>query len=83
METRITIENLTQDGVNIKKQRIIIDNEQELNVGEPFRVSYINSSSQKQQMIEEVEEPFCSAILAVWGESPTIEETTIEEEEIL
>ncbi len=70
METKITIENLTSAGVHVKKQRVITDGEEELSVGDPIRSSYINSTLQRQQMIEEVEEPFLSAVLAVWGNEP-------------
>lgn len=72
----ITLDNLTADSVSVKTQRTLLeDNNIETLLGEPHRKAYINSESGRQKLVAEVEEPYKSAILNVWGSTPTVTET--------
>lgn len=72
MIEKITLDMLTQNGVSIKKQNFVeIDGELQP-VGLPWRRAYMNSEQGRAQVTAEVQEPYRSAIFAVWGESPTV-----------
>ena len=76
-EDRITLE-LTPDSVSVKKQQYVEVNGTEYPIGEPWRRAYVNSSSGRQQVQDEVPEPYRSAIFSVWGDEPTVSEATEE-----
>ena len=69
---KITLDMLTQDSVSVKKQRYTTVDGVEYAIGEPWRRAYINSVNDRVQMQAEVPEPYQSAILAVWGDNPTV-----------
>lgn len=73
-QTKITVDMLTADSVSILKQEMAEINGQQLQVGENFRRAYINSESGRKQVQDELDAPYVSAIFAVWGETPTVEE---------
>jgi len=74
MIEKITLDMLTENSVSIKKQKYIVDNGEEYPVGQPWRRAYVNSERGRQQVQEEVPEPYRSAIFVVWGDTPTIED---------
>ena len=74
MIEKITIDMLTQDSVSLKKQQCAVIDEKEYEIGQPWRKAYLNSEQGRQQVQEEVQEPYLSAILAVWGDAPTVTE---------
>ncbi len=74
MEERITLDMLTQTGVSVKKQRILIEDGVEYEVGHPHRKAYINSLRGRQEVIDELPEPQRNAIFAVWGPEPTVQD---------
>ena len=41
-------------------------------IGDIFRRSYANSANGRKQVQEEIAEPYLSAVMAVWGEEPTV-----------
>mgnify|MGYP000860378665 FL=1 len=74
MVEKIIIDMLNQDSVSIKKQKYIVVDGQEYAVGEPWRRAYINSEKGREQVQTEVPEPYLSAIMTVWGDTPTVTE---------
>lgn len=76
MIEKITLDMLTQDSVSVKRQQYIIQDEKEYAIGKPWRRAYINSVRGRQQIENEVPEPYLSAIMAVWGDTPTVVEET-------
>ena len=44
-------------------------------MGELHAKAYMNSERGRAELAEEVSEPYLSAVLSVWGEEPTVEET--------
>jgi len=78
MQEKITLDMLTQDSVSVKKQQYVKIDGTEYPVGKPWRRAYVNSARGRQQVEEEVPEPYRTAIFEVWGPEPTVEETTAE-----
>lgn len=76
MEEKLILDMLTQDSVSIKKQNITTINGVGYAIGEPWRRAYINSEEGRKEVQSEVVEPYISAILAMWGNVPTVTEQT-------
>lgn len=72
MIEKISLDMLTPDSVSVKKQQHVEVNGTEYPIGDPWRRAYVNSAAGRQQVMDEVPEPYRSAIFAVWGESPTV-----------
>jgi len=75
---RFSLDMLTPDSVSIKKQQYVEVNGTEYPIGDPWRRAYVNSTSGRQQVQDEVPEPYKSAIFAVWGEEPTVADPVVE-----
>jgi hypothetical protein len=73
---KITLDMLTPNDVSVMRRQYTAINGVEQPVGEPWRRAYVNSPSGRQQVQDEVPEPYRSAIFAVWGETPTISEVS-------
>ena len=76
--TEITVEEYTElDNLNRDKasffiiKKVQIDNTY-YTLGEPKEVSYENSLHDRQILQEEIQEPFYSLVMAIWGNSPTV-----------
>ena len=67
---------LTQDSVSVKKQQYIVQDGVEYAIGEPWRRAYVNSISGRQQVENEVPEPYKSVIMLMFGDSPTVSDVT-------
>lgn len=67
IKTTITIDNLTSNTVSVKTQRIIELEGIIYPLGEPHRRAYANTDEDKELLINDVPEPYLSAILDVWG----------------
>jgi hypothetical protein len=74
MIEKITLDALTSDSVSVQKQKYTIVDGKEYPIGEPWRRAYVNSIQGRQQLQAEVSEPYLSAIMAVWGDAPTVTE---------
>jgi len=74
MIEKITLDMLTQDSVSLKKQNYTIIEGQIYEIGEPWRRAYVNSTQGREQVNIEVAEPYRTAILTVWGDTPTAED---------
>ena len=61
MTTIITLEIFIQDGVSYE-------------IGEPHRCAYVNSVSGRKQLAAALSDPYLSAVLAMWGNTPTVED---------
>ena len=75
MTTTITLDALTQNSVSVKTRKTITQDGLGYEIGEPHRCAYVNSVLGRQQLLQQVPQPYCSAVLAVWGAQPTVEET--------
>ena len=73
------IEDLFVDGVIIATQKMLIsDDEEPQKVGDVKRVSYGNWQSDRQRLVENEPDNIVNAVMAIWGDVPTIIEPTIE-----
>ena len=74
MTTTITLDALTQNSVSVKTRKTITQDGIGYEIGDPHRCAYVNSVSGRQQLAAELPEPYLSAVLAVWGNAPTVDE---------
>ena len=74
IKTITTVTDLTRDSVSILKQDFIKLNGEQTQVGKNFRTSYVNSTSGRQSLVNEQSEQDVTAVLAKWGDTPTIAE---------
>lgn len=65
---------LTTDSVSVKIQKYVGVDGVEYQVGEPHRKAYVNSESGRAEVLAELPESQATAIMAVWGDTPTIDE---------
>ena len=72
MITRITLDMLTETGVSVKTQKYIEDGGVEYAVGEPHRRAYVNSERGRAEIAANLQEPYLSAVMAVWGDSAKV-----------
>ena len=72
MIEKITLDMLTQDSVSVKKQQYTIVDGKEYAIGEPWRRAYVNSINGRQQVENEVAEPYRTIIFLMWGDTPTV-----------
>ena len=77
MLEKITLDMLNEHSVSLKKQQYIEQNGREYEVGQPWRRAYVNSVSGREQVENEVAEPYKSVIFLMWGDNPTITEENI------
>jgi len=76
MIEKYTLDMLTQDSVSVKKQTYIDYMGQQYPIGEPWRRAYVNSIQGREQIIAELPQVQVNAIMAVWGDTPTVTEVT-------
>lgn len=74
MIEKITLDMLTQDGVSVKTQKYVVVDDIEYPIGDPHRRSYVNSESGRAAVQDELPEAQASAILSVWGDTPTVDD---------
>lgn len=72
MITKISLDMLTESSVSVRTQKYITDEGVEYAVGEPHRCAYVNSERGRAEIAAELPEPYLSAVLAVWGDAPTV-----------
>jgi hypothetical protein len=75
MTVKTTLDMLTDKSVSIQTQRYVEDGGEEYPVGEPHRCAYINSERGREEIAGALAEPYLSAVLTVWGDTPTVIET--------
>ncbi len=68
-----TITNLTTDSVSILTQQFTEVDGEETQVGSNHRCAYENSESGRALLAEMEPAEVVTAVMAVWGETPTIE----------
>ena len=71
---KITLDMLTTNGVSVKKQQYITQDKKQYVIGEPWRRAYVNSITGRQQVENEIPEPYKSVIFLMWGNEPTVSE---------
>jgi hypothetical protein len=68
--TRTTLDMLSSKSVSILTQRFV-EGEQ---LGENHRRAFVNSESGRAEIAKYLEEPYITAVMDIWGDTPTVEE---------
>ena len=72
---KYTVDILSQDSVSISKQTFVDYMGQMFPIGQIWRRGYVNSNQGRQQIVEELPNAQVNAIMSVWGDSPTVDES--------
>ena len=74
IKTKITLDMLTTDSVSVLRQQYIMVDGTDIRVGENVRNAYMNTQTEREQLKEILPEEYYNAVMAVWGDNPTIAE---------
>ena len=74
IKTKITLDMLTTDSVSVLKQQYITVDGTDIKVGENVRNAYMNTQTERELLKSELPEEYYNAVMAVWGDTPTIAE---------
>jgi len=73
MQEIISLDELTQDSVSVGTRKYIEEDGVKYFVGNIHRRSFVNSIDGRKEINDNLNEPYLSAVMAVWGSSPTVE----------
>ena len=76
LKEKITLDMLTADSVSVLRQQFINYGGVDMQVGENIRNAYMNSKSGREQLRKVLSDEYFNAVMAVWGDNPTVEEPT-------
>lgn len=79
IKTKITLDMLTSDSVSVLKQQYITVDGIDIKVGDNVRNAYMNTQSEREQLRTLLPEEYYNAVMAVWGDTPTVAEPTVKE----
>lgn len=79
MYEKITLDMLGENSVSIKTQNFITENGVEYAIGQPHRCAYVNSAHGRDEISLALVEPYLSAVMAIWGDTPTVTEAKASE----
>lgn len=74
IKEKIILDMLTTDSVSVLKQQYITVDGTDIRVGENVRNAYMNTQTEREQLKEILPEEYYNAVMAVWGDTPTIAE---------
>ena len=78
----ITLDMLSKDSVSILKRTYVNINDTEVQVGPDWRRAYINSESDRIAIAEFLgESPQLSAVMEMWGDTPSVDSDSLSESE--
>ena len=72
IETKITLNHLTKNSVDVIWQDVITINGITRNLDLPRAGAYVNDEFDRSRIVEDLPKDFQDAIFAVWGDTPTI-----------
>lgn len=78
LKEKITLDMLTRDSVSVLRQQFLTFNGEEMQVGGNIRNAYMNSESGRQLIRNLLPDEYYNAVMAVWGDNPTVDEPIIE-----
>ena len=76
LKEKITLDMLTKESVSVLRQQFLNYNGVDMQVGENIRNAYENSPSGREQLKTVLSDEYYNAVMAVWGDNPTIDEPT-------
>ena len=71
---KITLDMLTRDSVSVLRQKYVTVDGKSVQAGSNIRNAFINSTSGRQDIKKILTEPYLSSVMAVWGDTPTVDE---------
>ena len=74
LKEKITLDMLTADSVSVLRQQFLNYNGTEMQVGENIRNAYMNSKSGREQLKAVLSDEYYNAVMAIWGDNPTVDE---------
>lgn len=79
IQEKKTVDMLTSGSVSILTQQFIEIDGVPTQVGQNHRCAYVNSEAGRSNLQELEPEEVVSAVMAIWGDTPTVNEETFEE----
>lgn len=76
LKEKITLDMLTKDSVSVLRQQFLNYNGTEMQVGENIRNAYSNNEDDRALLKNILSEEYYNAVMAVWGNAPTVDEPT-------
>lgn len=77
-----TVDMLTKDSVSIETTKTAVIDGTEYTLGLPHRCAYVNSLQGRAMLAELEPADVVAAVLAMWGDTPTVEEPEGETENV-
>lgn len=77
IKTKVVIDALTERGVTVKTQRYVEVEGEVLPIGEIHATAYTNNERGRKDICATLEEPYLSAVMAVWGDVPKVFEEVV------
>ena len=72
IKEKIILDMLTTDSVSVLKQQYITVDGTDIKVGDNIRNAYMDTQAEREQLKEILPEEYYNAVMAVWGDTPTI-----------
>ncbi len=73
MQELISLDELNQNSVSVVTRKYIEEDGTKYFAGDINRRVYVNSEGGRQEISKELAEPYLSAVMAVWGDTSTVE----------
>lgn len=77
-----TVDMLTKGSVSIETTKTAVIDGTEYTLGLPHRCAYVNSLQGRAMLAEQEPADVVAAVLAMWGDTPTVEEPEGETENV-
>ena len=72
MQELISLDELNVNSVSVVTRKYIEEEGIKYFVGDIHRRAYVNSEEGRKEINEELSEPYLSAVMTVWGDTPTV-----------
>lgn len=77
-----SVDMLTKDSVSIETTKTAVIDGTEYTLGLPHRCAYVNSLQGRAMLVEQETTDVVAAVLAMWGDTPTVQEPEGETENV-
>ena len=67
LKEKITLDALTKGSVSVLRQKFVVIDGKDVQIGENVRNAYMNREEDKLLLKEQLSEDYYNAIMAVWG----------------
>ena len=78
MEELIFLDELNEFSLSVVTKKYIINEGVRYFVGDPVRAAYVNSTSGRADISRDLPEPYLSAVMSIWGDTPLVPEPEID-----